>query len=357
MSEFTNIFIDNPKCDTTNGYIMSIDTPVALVSRDGCTIISETAPLYLQRCNDFEGWLRMRSIDSNRTHSRLLRHALRLGVTDDTAAVLYTNAATITDTYWFKSDTSNLNYEDVRAKNNNLWRLSLNGDTDYWNFQAGSTPDLTTVGSFEKCWIREHNLWYLIKSGSKQEIFSELFAYKLGTALGFHMAEYARYQLKGREYIKSRNFVELNQNFEPMYSILGNNEDLMINANAIKNLSGTALKNYIDIMFLDTIIRNFDRHTFNYGVIRDAITGKFLSIAPNFDNNLSLISRGYAQNVSRQNDMMIQDYNKLIQTTPNEYNKPLVTTAMLRNIALEISIDFDTEYIVKFCMNGYNQMN
>ena len=51
---------------------------------------------------------------------------------------------------------------------------------------------------------------------------------------------------------------------------------------------------------MDTIIFNMDRHTQNFGFLRDIDTGEIISLAPNFDNNVALISRGYPKDVSRE---------------------------------------------------------
>ena len=47
------------------------------------------------------------------------------------------------------------------------------------------------------------------------------------------------------------------------------------------------------MIFLDTIVANPDRHTNNFGLLRDTNTGMLMSLAPNFDNNMALIARGY----------------------------------------------------------------
>ena len=52
-------------------------------------------------------------------------------------------------------------------------------------------------------------------------------------------------------------------------------------------------REYLDILFMDALCFNMDRHTKNYGILRDRDTGKVLRMAPNFDNNIALISRGY----------------------------------------------------------------
>ena len=36
-----------------------------------------------------------------------------------------------------------------------------------------------------------------------------------------------------------------------------------------------------------------DRHTNNFGLLRDVNTGSFIGLAPNSDDNMALISRSY----------------------------------------------------------------
>ncbi len=54
------------------------------------------------------------------------------------------------------------------------------------------------------------------------------------------------------------------------------------------------------MVFLDTICAKLDRHTFNFGILRNNNTGDVIGLAPNFDNNMALISREYPRNVNRK---------------------------------------------------------
>ena len=47
------------------------------------------------------------------------------------------------------------------------------------------TPELTNTGSFEKCWRLIGGEWWMYKRADRLALFSELFVYELGTALGF----------------------------------------------------------------------------------------------------------------------------------------------------------------------------
>lgn len=99
---------------------------------------------------------------------------------------------------------------------------------------------------------------------------------------------------------------------------------------------------------------NVDRHTFNYGLLRDVNTGKILSLAPNFDNNLALISRGYAKSQER-NDLMVKLFLEVIENV--EYKIPLLTKELVEDVAKQVKakvqVEIDINYIVNFCMNAY----
>lgn len=70
---------------------------------------------------------------------------------------------------------------------------------------------------------------------------------------------------------------------------------------------------YLNILFMDTICMNVDRHTQNYGFLRDLGTGRIKSMAPNFDNNLSLVSRGINENITHAPNRMIEDFVEVLE--------------------------------------------
>lgn len=104
------------------------------------------------------------------------------------------------------------------------------------------------------------------------------------------MAEYER----GNGIIKTKDFTNnANVNFEPAYSFMGDDEDYIKTVNALNAICPSAVGDYVKMLFLDTICANPDRHTFNFGILRNVKNGEILGLAPNFDNNMALSSRGY----------------------------------------------------------------
>jgi hypothetical protein len=63
---------------------------------------------------------------------------------------------------------------------------------------------------------------------------------------------------------------------------------------------------------MDTLVSNSDRHSENFGLLRSREDGHLISLAPNFDNNASLISRGYPQDITRRQDGLISFFRTLL---------------------------------------------
>jgi hypothetical protein len=333
---------------------MSKDKVIATV-REGLITASDPAllPLFLKRTGDVEGWLKSRAIDAHRTNSRLLKKALRLTAADDAEIVLKVNAATITDTYWFREKGSGIQYEDVRFKENYFDKLALFGDPDSFNQPYSATPELTNIGSFEKCWRLIDGRWWITKQGSDLERFSELFVCKLGQALGLPMADY----LPENGTIKSPDFTDgASVNYEAADGIVGGDDDYALNFEVFWASSPELARQYLQIIYLDTLCFNMDRHTKNYGVLRDVETGGILRMAPNYDNNIALFSRGIPVNLDRRNDMLISLFCALLEQDNRALELanrlPVPDRGMIGECIKSIAIPIKAETVCAFVLSG-----
>ena len=338
-----------------NGTLMSADIEVAKIENGNVIPINKSfMPLYLQRANDFEGWLIDRAIDKHRTNSRLLKKALRLTTAEDAEVVLKVHGATITDNFWFREEGSNLAYDDVKFKENMFDKLALYGDPDSFNHPESATPELTNIGSYEKCWRLADGKWWLYKQGSEKERFSELFISYLGEALGFPMAHYESED----GYIKSLDYTGQEMNYEPMYSLVGEDEDYQRSWEALAQICPAAAKDYVKMIFLDTICFNMDRHTKNYGVLRDIETGAVIGLASNFDNNIALISRGYPKNIERTNDRLIQFFvdfickNDAAKQIYEEIDTSVISEKLIKHCIEKTGFSVDENAVCAFILNG-----
>jgi len=290
--------------------LLSKDTPVATI-RNGTAepILPERIPFYFRYSDDAKKWLESRAIDGHRTNSRLLKKVLRLEHKDDLTAVLAVNAATITDNYWVKPLEDNaLCYSDVRFKINLFDNLALYGSAESFELPPGRTPELTNTGSFEKCWRMENGQWWMYKAGKKEELFSEMLAFRIAKMLGFPIAEYEA----AGDYIKSRDFTgNALVDFEPAAGIIGDEYNYVEIYQMLKAIDIEIAHQYVLMCYYDGLIFNMDRHEYNFGVIRNSDSGDLLSLAPFFDHNIALVARGYPNNEPK--DMLITDFDELVK--------------------------------------------
>ena len=338
-----------------NYYIMSGDNIVAKWENDELTVINEKLlPLYLKRVHNANKWLETRAIDSHRTNSRILKKALRLKEKDDLSTVIHVNGATITDNYWVKPIDSSLCYADIRFSDDYFSRLALRGAYDDFDSAAKRkntrTPELTNIGSFEKCWKLKDGKWWIVKTANHAEQFSEMFIYKFGEALGMNMAHYER----GRNVIKSLDFTDgASVNFEPASTFMGDNEDYEDVIQKLREICPQAIPDYIRMIFLDTIVVNPDRHTSNFGLLRDTKTGEFIGLSPLFDHNLALISNSTPK-IRKSPDLLINLFRDVL-SNHSEYKEyiPRVTREMIKDTLDNLHMRVKKQYIIDLIMSRY----
>lgn len=357
------------KVESLTGYLMSEDRKIAEIE-NGKILKFDSAllPLYLKRTEDIAGWLAGRAIDTHRVNSRLLKKVFRLHTADDVEIALSVNGATITDTYWICSANHLVHYADVCFKENDFDGLALYGDPDSFSQRPSRTPELTNIGSYEKCWRRKDGAWWMYKAGTPWEYFSELFICRLGLEMGFSMAWYEMEE----GYIRTKDFTGgAKMNFETADGVMGEEDDYARSYKKLCALNPALGSDYLKILWMDTLCFNMDRHTKNFGLLRDRTSGRILKMAPNYDNNIALVSRGYSRDISRGADGLIRFFREFIQEQPEAKDVlckliasseiPLVTEEMLLSVLAETDAELpgagvDLDYIKQFVENGQKQL-
>ena len=105
-----------------------------------------------------------------------------------------------------------------------------------------------------------------------------------------------------------------------------------------------------------------DRHTGNFGLLRDVKTGEILSLAPNYDNNIALIANGYSSDPQRKNDGLIRFFKDFLKNS--EKTRDLVSNENFPKITAEIidecsdlpGFDVDRNYIRTFVLSGQQRI-
>lgn len=348
-----------------NGYIMLKDQPVARFQGNGVTPLDAArVPLCFRQGGDLESWLVSRAIDRHRTNSRILKKLLRLSDTSDRNTVLRVHGASLTDCYWVKMDGEELSWAAVRFSENYFGDVALKGTLDSFAREftpaqlRSNTPELTNIGSYEKCWKLREGRWVMYKRGTPEERFSEIFTARLGQLLGFSMAEY--WEEEGCSC--TWDFTRGIWNYEPMSNLVLDEEDYAYNYRALTNLPVAQpeklTRQYLDILFLDALVFNPDRHTMNYGLLRDQDTGEILSMAPNFDNNMALIARGYASDLTKVVNPLIQYFKEFLQEQGVTYPVPPLERQAVTQLAQSVmpEAQIDRDYVTEFVMGQYERL-
>lgn len=198
----------------------------------------------------------------------------------------------------------------------------------------------------------------MYKAENELERFSELFVFELCRALGFPTAEY---QNSGA-FIRTKDFTRGVLNFEPAAYLVGDDEDYVTNYEAFLEFGEQIADQYVELLLMDAFCRNADRHTYNYGLLRDQKTGQVLFMAPNFDHNIALVARGYDDS-PRKSDLLMELLVELEGQTHavsrylSRHPKPIITPELIAQCCIQTGMTVDVDYIQQFVMAGYKVLD
>ncbi|WP_297523109.1 hypothetical protein [uncultured Clostridium sp.] len=329
-----------------NGYLMSGDSKVLKVKNNIIIKLmnKNKLPLHFrfrEKIIDtsIENWLHTRYIDTSRRNFDKISKVLGLS-SNDLDNIINFKAFSITDNYWLKKDEEDVSYEELieLSKGNYISDVALNGD-DIKFQQINITPELTNIGSFEKCWHYENEVWYLKKKGDIMGCgsnISEVIAYEIAKLVGIKCARYEI--VEGGRYVICESIAKTS-NLEPWGTISEELDDDYI----LEFLSDVDKEKYLDMIYLDALIRNIDRHEFNFALETNRNTGEFLGLSKIYDNNLSLV--GVEQVSGIKTGLAVTKMNaKILKVYGVKYKK--VDIKSLENIIKEIcnSLSVEEQY-------------
>ena len=350
-----------------NMYIMCGDIrTVEFNSEFEYEILNEKlAPLYILNRGNIRRWIEERAADGARANTRAVKGYQRISKTaGDYQTAMKVNAAVITDNFWV-SDCDSLAYEDVVFRKNEYWRLALMRDISDLPEIPSRTPELSNIGSEEQGWKPAADGWWLYKNQKPNENLSEYITSRIGMALGFDMAEY--YLEAGGSLIKTRDFTAGRYNLQHIDCIMTDHyengveipdDDYLYNYRKLTELSEDIAADYINICICDALCENFDRHTKNYGLLTDRRTGEIISLAPNYDNNNSLLAnRGLDIN---RNSGVMRYFTEFAAKNNIPLTVPDIEAKALEDIIAEAGrgseYEFDREFLKEFILNGIERL-
>ena len=244
-------------------------------------------------------WLENRNYAKHKTH---LQRWLREWQIDNIKGFIdITHALGLNDTLWVCSADSSLKWDNVSLYRNDFTDVAaktaftkgLNG------LKLSSTsPEFTSEGSFEKCWVKQNDgSITLYKKGSEGfvnsglEPYSEFYSSQLSGLLCRSSVEYGLCMFKGHLVSTCSMFTSEAEGFIPVYKYL--NTSRTYTMQQLLDFMGRLgfAEDFSDMIVLDAVILNIDRHLGNFGFIVDNDTFRIKRFAPVFDNNMALLAR------------------------------------------------------------------
>lgn len=244
---------------------------------------------------NIDDWIDGRQIAKHRASIEKLMRELGLTTRHDFIGIA--RCLSLTDTFWMKRNDEDLSWEAISLYRNPfddvIARIAFDGTGMYSRKNSPTSPEFATSGSFAKCWIREGEQISLLKRGSSGsansgfEPYSEKLASDILEAAHITHVPYELVRFHDKLACKcplftseTHGFVSAHRFFDGPFSV----EDML--AFAAKHNSEEKFR---EMIVMDAVFANVDRHAGNYGFLVDNETGEVLHMAPLFDQNMACL--------------------------------------------------------------------
>lgn len=242
-------------------------------------------------------WWIDRSIPASRSGIREILE--RLGVSSPMSLLTESMGLSLSDQYWIRPMGADIEWIEINFFDNtfseDLGELMIGGDIhkEELNF---SSPDITSNGNLRKRWKIIDGKRVLLKGGTRpicQEPVNESISSLIAKSLNIPCVNYSIAWIDGYPYSVCEDFIDKDSDFVSAHWILMTSKEK--NNSLYNQYVGCCKDRGIDIVpFLDRMITmdylvaNGDRHTNNFGLVREAESLEWIGPAPIFDSGSSL---------------------------------------------------------------------
>ena len=288
LKQFDDVLLNFMTKRTIDG----IDVSITSINKDKV----ERLPLGMSPTSEsLTRWLRHRTIPANRAYAQNFLSKNGLSENDFIGILQICKGLSLTDCYWVTYPNDQKTFAEVNLFDNRFSQvLSQIAFTGYGSSPASkfrSSPEFTTNGMLPKAWRRKEGKVLLYKGGTSglantgKEPYSEFYAAQVAEAMGIPHVTYGLSKWKGQLCSTCDLFTSKDISFVPASTLISTSRISQI----IDWFDDHGWKNDLaDMLVLDAIIRNTDRHLGNFGFLVDNHTNQLLRPAPIFDNGLSL---------------------------------------------------------------------
>lgn len=259
--------------------------------------------------NGLSKWLKHRTIPKNRAYVHNFLSKCGLNVNRPMNIIKVSKGLSLNDCYWVVEEGFTGTFDKYNLYDNRFSQiLALIAFTGYGSSirtSLVSCPEFTTNGMLPKCWRRIDGEIKLFKGGTKgasntgNEPYSEYYAVQIANALGVDAVNYGLSKWKGELCSTCSLFTDKEHSFLPVGRIVTSGGiDAVIKY--YEALGEEYVKALNDMLVLDAIIYNTDRHFGNFGFLIDNKTNKIISPAPLFDHGNSLFNYAGSDDIVSQ---------------------------------------------------------
>lgn len=245
-------------------------------------------------------WLISRGVPSSRKNIKTVLAKLNLSNTDELAKVSF--YLSLSDQYWAAPTEQNLYWEKINFFTNkfsdDIGALLIDRKPRGNSINIHS-PNNTSQGNLKKKWVIQNGKRILVKGGSgteQLEPFNEVLASEIYRLLGINHIDYELSVWNRKHYSKCQNFIDKDTELVTIYELCADKATVFDDYISLDDIKKRCelYKIPFDLVELgkmfvvDFIIANVDRHTNNFGFIRNANTLEWFGFAPIFDSGTSM---------------------------------------------------------------------
>lgn len=260
-------------------------------------------------------WIRHRTIPKNRAYVHAFLSKCGLNINRPMNIIKLSKGLSLNDCYWIVEEDFEGTYDKYNLYDNRFSQiLALIAFTGYGSSirtSLASCPEFTTNGMLPKCWRRVSGKIMLYKGGTAGasntgfEPYSEFYAPQIAQKLGINAIPYGLSKWKGELCSTCELFTSNEQSFMPIGRIVTRGGITAVRA-YYEKLGTTFVDAFNDMLVLDALICNTDRHFGNFGVMIDSETNKIIAPAPLFDHGNSLFN--FAGRDALESEEKFQEY-------------------------------------------------
>ncbi len=258
-----------------------------------CKITREHQPLPFW-CQDIDSWTANRSSAKHRAHVEKILEMC--GGKTKSGFIALTHCLSLTDTLWVKSDRESVTWKDINLYENNfdeaVSKLSFDGNGLFEIQMSTTSPELTTDGAYDKCWLNEKDGIHLIKTGSEgarntglepygEVLASQVFE-KLCKSVKYSLRKYDGHIVSDCKIFTSQEF-----GYRPISMFYKDKLTLPKLLEIYRDFG--CEDDFRRMVVADCITLNCDRHFGNFGFMVNNDTFERTVLNPCFDFNMAFV--------------------------------------------------------------------